>query len=93
MQQPLCHLYFLVVMEHLNSVYNTASQTSMLSSIVRKAGYMHRQLKDTEEENVTLWVEYEAIVQILIKQLSVHLNPTRPELLGDVQHLLQDINE
>ena len=92
MQQPLCHLYFMTVMEHLNSVYQTKSQTNMLSSVVKKASHMHKQLKDAEKENAILWIEYEAIVQILIQQLAIHLNPSQPELFRDVQHLLQEIN-
>lgn len=86
MQQPLCHLYFLTVMEHLWSTH--------LSKLVNLAEHIQKQLKTAEGgEAIILWVELQAVVQVLLQHLAVHLNPLEIRKFGDVQPIVQDINK
>jgi len=93
MQQPLCHLYFLTVLEHLWSEHHRTH--SKLSILVCSAKNIQKQLQDTaqEGETVLLQVELQAVVQLLIWQLALHLDPSQTQRLGDVQLILEDINK
>lgn len=91
MQQPLVHLYFLTVMEHLCSEH---PYTSRLATLVRSASNICKHLETAEKgEAILLWVELQAVVQVLIQQLAVHLDPTQPHKLGDVQLIIDDLNK
>lgn len=86
MQQPLCHLYFLTVMEHL--------WTTHLSKLVHLAEHIQKQLKTAEGgEAIILRVELQAVVQVLIQRLAEHLNPLQIRKFGDVQSSVKDINK
>ena len=93
MQQPLCHLYFVTVMEHLWSKHCnvTHGRLSILVTVIRDK---QKQL-DTAQggEAVLLYIELQAVTQVLIQQLALHLDPSQMNRLGDVQPLLHDINQ
>ena len=92
MQQPLCHLYFLTVVEHLQSRRNRL-EPSHLSGLVRTATSMQTHLETAETgEAVLLWVELQAVMQVLIQQLAEHLDPAQPHKVGDLQLVVDDIN-
>ena len=94
MQQPLCHLYFLTVMEHLSGQQSYNLHGSKLSLLVRSAVGVQKQLEVAEGgEALLLWVEFQAVVQVLIQQLALHLDPTVTHKLGDVQLIIDDINK
>ena len=88
MQQPLAHLYFLTVLEHLQA------QRHKLSGLVRIVNNItqHCTSPDTEEvERVLLWVELQAVVQVILQELAIHLNPNKSNM-GEVEPLAQNIN-
>ena len=94
MQQPLCHLYFLTVMEHLWSEHHYNPHTSKLSTLVRSAVNVQKALETAQGgEAVLLWVELQAVVQVLIQELALHLNPSQAHKLGDVQLIVEDLNK
>lgn len=88
MQQSLCHLYFLTVMDHLWSKnYNAPT-------IVKFGSEIQEQLRTAEKgKAAVLWVEVEAVIQVLIKQLTLHFDPTQPHKIGDIYLLIDDINK
>ena len=88
MQQPLAHLYFLTLLEHLQA------KKHKLSGLVRIANDITRQCTspDTREvETVLLWVELQAVLQMILQELATNLNPNKPNI-GEVEPLAQDIN-
>ena len=93
MQQPLCHLYFVTVMEHLWSKHHSATH-GRLAILITAIKNTRKQL-DTSQggETVLLYIELQAVTQILIQQLALHLDPSQMYRLGDVQPLLHDINQ
>ncbi len=94
MQQPLCHLYFLVVIEHLLGEHPALNSHSKLTGLVRAGAALHKQLETAEGgAAVLLWVEFQAVIQVLIKQLAIHLNPVDPHKIGDIQLVLDDLNK
>ena len=97
MQQPLCHLYFLTVLEHLMAKQNSESflhhQHSHIAGLVRMADSIHNSLETAVGgEAVLLWVELQAVTQVLLQQLALHLDPNQMQMLGDVQQIVDDVN-
>ncbi len=93
MQQPLCHLYFLTIMEHYCSSLNH-SESSQLPNMVTQVLKIQQELKDTSDDKaVVLWVELQVVIQVLIQHLAEHLNPMDTRRLGDVSSCLSYINE
>ncbi len=92
MQQPLCHLYFLTVLEHLNN----STVQSKLSYSVNLAFTVWKELEELgeiiNEESVLLRLEFQAIVQVMIQQIALHLDPKNPTKLGDLAQIIEDIN-
>ena len=89
MQQPLAHLYFLTCLEHLQA------EKYELTGLVRIANPITKQCASntTEEvEAVVLWVEFQAIVQVILQELATHLDPTKFQM-GWIELLVQDINK
>ena len=87
MQQPLCHLYFLCVMEHLTSSKKYSTQ----SYIIEAAVSIQNQLETAVDgEAVLLWIELQAVIQVLLHELASHLNPLDASKLCDILH--DDIN-
>ena len=88
MQQPLAHLYFLTCLEHLQAENYT------LTDLVRIANLITEQCASntTEEaEAIVLWVELQAIVQVILQELATHLDPAKFQM-GQIELLTQDIN-
>ena len=88
MQQPLCHLYFLTVLDNYllrNSnvdtllVFATKVQEKALSS-------------PGDAKAILLAVEIQAIIQILIQRLALHFNPTQSQKLDNVLTSTDKIN-
>ena len=88
MQQPLAHLYFLTVLEHLQSKDCKLSYLLHVASVINQ----HCTSKATGEgENVVLQVELQAVVQLILQKLANHITSTEPQM-GEVQLLAEDIN-
>ena len=88
MQQPLAHLYFLTCLEHLQA------QEYKLTGLVRIANLIAQRCACTateEVEAIVLWVELQAVVQVILQELATHLNPTVLHM-GDIERLAHDIN-
>ena len=86
MQQPLAHLYFLTLMEHL--------QRKTLSGLVHPANAITKQFASPtleEVKSVVLWIELQAVVQLILQKLAVHLNPSKLRM-GEVHLVVDDIN-
>ena len=89
MQQPLVHLYFLTLLEHLQA----QGHRFKLSDLVRTANTITQQCPPptTEEvESVVLWVELQAVVQVILQKLAIHLNPSKPHM-EEVHPMVDDI--
>lgn len=85
MQQPLCHLYFLTVMEHL------CSEENSLSSLVGVAIDVKKELETAVEgEAVLLSVELQAVIQALIQQLAKDFNPSK---IGSIMEELNKLEK
>ena len=90
MQQPLAHLYFLTVLEHLMS-----DKDISLPSFIRTANTILNQCKSSalsDKYQVLLWIEAQAVVQVIIQRLSLHLDPSTPHKIGDVYPIITDVN-
>ena len=88
MQQPLAHLYFLTLLEHLQV------QKRKLPDLVRLAIYITQQCTspDTRKvEAILLWVEHQAVVQVIMQKLAFHLDPSECHM-GEIQSLTEEIN-
>ena len=131
MQQPLAHLYFLTLLEHLQA------QKRNLPDLIRLAIYITQQCtspdtrkekNDEEEEGdggrgerrrrrrrrreggeeeeeegeegeeeeeeveaILLWLEHQAVVQVIIQKLAFHLDPSECHM-GEIQSLTKEIN-
>ena len=89
MQQPLAHLYFLTVLEHL------MSESHKLSILLQKFKLIHRQATSQttcDRDRVILWIELQAVIQVTAQQLALHLDPSKLES-HEVLSVLNDINK
>ena len=88
MQQPLAHLYFVTLLEHLQAKeYKLSGMISIASAIIKQCAS-----PATEEvKKVILWVELQAVVQVVLQKLANHLDPSKPRL-GGIKLLMDDIN-
>lgn len=92
MEQPLCHLYFLTVMEHLWSKHLQLNNNKV-SALVRLADFILSQLANVRDgETVLLRIELQALVQVLIHHLANHLDPEQTQKLGDFQIIIDELN-
>ena len=85
MQQPLAHLYFLTLLEHLQA------QRHKLSVLVRTANIITQQCASPTTESVVLWIELQAVVQVILQKLAVHFNPSKPRM-EEIHPVVDDIN-
>ena len=88
MQQPLAHLYFLTLLEHLQACGHK------LSGLVRIANSITQQCASPatgELEAIVLRVEFQAVLQVILQELATHLDPTELRM-GEIQLLKDDIN-
>ena len=96
MQQPLCQLYFLTVLEHVQRKHSSEGcpqEQNHICSLVRTITSLQTNLETAEEgEAVLLWVELQATVQVLIQLLAENLDPDQSDKLGNFQQVADDIN-
>lgn len=89
MQQPLAHLYFLTVLEHL------MSKQWLLSGLVRSANSIG-ELCDSSEvcdrDKVLLWIELQAVVQVIAQNVPHHLDPSKQDSIVQFNPLREDVN-
>ena len=91
MQQPLCHLYFATVLEHLysDSKYKDSQPVHLTDAIDK----MKESLKKAENADAALlWIDIQAVTQLLLKKIAHCLNPNQSQGLGKIGSLLDDIN-
>ena len=90
LQQPLCHLYFLTVFEHLQS--RCLQQDYDLPSLVNTARSIEEKLSTSESwEAALLQLELQATKQVLIQHFVKYLDPNTPQMLGDIQQIKPQI--
>ena len=87
MQQPLAHLYFLTLLEHLQAKEHKLSLVRIANSITQYC----TSPATGETERVLLWVELQAVVQVILQELATHLN-TNELHMGEAAPLTEDIN-
>lgn len=88
MQQPLAHLYFLTLLEHLQT------KKYKLSGLICIANEITQQLASSTtkvEESVVLWIELQAVLQVLLQELATHLDPFEPRM-REIHPLSENIN-
>jgi hypothetical protein len=97
MEQPLCHLYFLTILEHLWSKHLTTDSnrgSNRVSNFTRLADFILKQLENSRGgEAILLRVELQAVVQALIHHLANCLDPEQTQRLGDFQNIIKELNE
>ncbi len=87
MQQPLAHLYFLTVLEHL------MSKPYKLSGLVRMATSINTlciSQPTSDASKAVLYIELQAVTQVIAQQLALHLDPKN---VSDVIHIIEDLNK
>ena len=92
MQQPLAHLYFLTVLEHLSSEEQNLANNNM----VRAARHISQQCKPGVLQphfQVLLHIELQAVIQVLAKLLALHLDSSDQSQIVEFQPLVEEINE
>ena len=70
MQQPLAHLYFLTVLEHLMSKHY---QMSNLLTLATNISSLCTSPPTSDQDRVILWIELQALIQLIAKELAVFL--------------------
>ena len=85
MQQPLAHLYFLTVLEHLMSTQHT------LAGLVITARSIEGNLQNCHDKctKAVLWIELQAVIQVLAQKLAKFV--THYEI-GEIQLYIPDLN-
>ena len=85
MQQPLCHLYFVSVMEKYTvrdlEVHNLVHVAGMIQKVLLE--------QKNDEEAVLLQLEVQAVIQVLTQRLALLFNPSR---LHTVRRIMEQIN-
>ena len=97
MQQPLCHLYFLTVLDHLLGKQRSKNSLqhlhSHLAGVIRMANSIKTSLETAVGgEAVLLQVELQAVTQVLIQQVALHLSPKHNEKLVYIIDMANEIN-
>ena len=96
MQQPLAHLYFLTVLEHM------LSEEQSLSNMVRAAGQLSHLCSSGVSEpphQLILQIELQAVLQVIAILLAGLLDVTNPnnfmkikESIEEINHLFNDVS-
>ena len=88
MQQPLAHLYFVTLLEHLQA------HKHKLSTLVLYGNSITKQCTSPaveEVKKIILWVEHQAVIQVILQELANHINPSKIRM-GEIYLLMDDIN-
>ena len=92
MQQPLAHLYFQTVLEHLMNEYKTQT----LSDIVITSNLISQYCDSPEiddKDKVLLWIEHQAVVQIIAWMLPDYLDLSKIVKVQELGELKDSINK
>ena len=89
MQQPLAHLYFLTVLEHLLS---KPYKLSELVILVSRFTSICTSEPTSNAVKAVLYIELQAVIQVIAQQLALHLDPTQPEKFGEVVVICDNLN-
>ena len=97
MQQPLCHLYFLIVLEHLlgkqRSEQIIQQEHNHLISFIRMATSIQTTLETAVGgDAVLLQIELQAVTQVLLQQMAWHLNPKAIHKMVYTIDMAEEIN-
>lgn len=85
MDQPLAHLYFLTVLEHVMREPPT--------EVMRSAEVITELLSKTnDEEKLLLSIELQAIIQLIAQQLQYYLDPDNSSKVTEFRLLKQFVN-
>jgi len=87
MQQPLAHLYFFTVLEHLQA------KNYQLSGLVRIANAIMQECASSasrEVEKMILWVELQGVVQVILQKLAMYPDQS---VLQEVHQMKDDIHK
>ncbi len=92
MEQPLAHLYFLTVLEHL------ISKSYKLSDLVRMATSIStlctsKPTCTNDAFKAVLYIELQAVTQLIAQQLALHLDLTKVGKFSDVQNVIKELNK
>lgn len=97
MQQPLSHLYFMCVLERLSDSERALSQLLECAMQLRR---LCLGTQSDDDDKVLMWIELQAVMTCVAKQLAMHLKVYRhstPQDLGghlvELSPLLDSINE
>ena len=89
MQQPLAHLYFLAVLEHI------LSDDPNLANMVRAAGQLSHLCTSGVAEphrQVLLHIEFQAVLQVMAKLLAELLDGSERLQIIEIQGVIEEIN-
>ena len=89
MQQPLCHLYFSTYLDHLQSTFQGRKHSELATFIKAARSMQSILLAENGREHVVLWLEFQAVIELLIKELASHFEWSK---LSDVLPHKESIN-
>ncbi len=82
MKQPLGHIYFLVIIEKIIQKVSGRDGDSIIRDLIQLAQNIQQMFTSaTDSEELLLHIEYQAVVQVLLKQLAEQLNCEVPDKL------------
>ena len=71
------------------------SKPYKLSGLVRMASNISNLCASPstcDRDRVILWIELQAVIQVVAQQLALHLDPSEPEKIGEVLSIGDDLN-
>ena len=89
MQQPLAHLYFITVLEHLVSRKWEINWFVMSASSIRE---LCNSPDIEESDKIMLWIELQAVVQVIAQNVPYHLQPSQRDNIVQFAPLKDDVN-
>lgn len=90
MEQPLAHLYFLTVFEHLmNKPYKFFQLTRLASNI----STICTSEPTSNAAKAVLYIELQAVIQVTAQRLALHLDPSQPKKFEDIASVFKDLNK
>eukprot|EP00731_Ephydatia_muelleri_P021734 Em0014g325a len=89
MQQPLAHLYFLTLMEHL--VDKEQDLPALLCMRVAIKKQLHSSSTKTNEK-ILLYIELQAVVQVIVKQVAIDLISSDPLKTKQLSRMIEEVN-
>ncbi len=109
MQQPLCHVYFTIVLEDITSDkrYKCFKPSDLviiikqMKNMEQKFEQAYTSVEDPNEKEteglkgdvILIRIEIMAVIQRLIQIVIPYFNPHKQQGLGEIQSLMNDINK